>query len=149
MTDSGEYSLEAKSGKDLERSVTRIDEKDALERMQANLRGETTIMSIMEGISPEDILYSNFTSSQHTFGKLPNHYLVVDHEHQNLVLAFRGTFSLSEAITDVNCAPEPFYVGGEDGFALIVKNAMSNGVRCVVAAMLAQTKRLTERHTST
>jgi len=47
-------------------------------------------------ISPEDILYSNFTSSARTFGKLPNHYIVMDHANDAVVVAFRGTLSLSE-----------------------------------------------------
>ena len=39
---------------------------DMEERMQANLSGETTIMSVLDGINPEDIIYSNFTVSQST-----------------------------------------------------------------------------------
>ena len=102
------------------------------EQMQANLRGETSVLSIVDGISPEDILYSNFTSSDRTFGKLPNHYLAVDHENGALVLAFRGTFSLSEAITDVNCAPMPFRIGDREGFAHM---AMAHGAKLAMTVL--------------
>ena len=102
------------------------------EQMQANLRGETSVLSIVDGISPEDILYSNFTSSDRTFGKLPNHYLAVDHENGALVLAFRGTFSLSEAITDVNCAPMPFRIGDREGFA---HTAMAHGAKLAMTVL--------------
>jgi len=102
------------------------------EQMQANLRGETSVLSIVDGISPEDILYSNFTSSDRTFGKLPNHYLAVDHENGALVLAFRGTFSLSEAITDVNCAPMPFRIGDREGFAHM---AMAHGAKVAMTVL--------------
>ncbi|QDZ23230.1 alpha/beta hydrolase [Chloropicon primus] len=108
----------------------REDRIDA--RLQADLRGQATIMSIVEGVNPEDILYSNFTSSDLTFGKLPNHFLVIDHESNSLVVAFRGTFSLSEAITDVNCHPEPFWIGGEQGFAHI---AMAKGARMAMSVL--------------
>ena len=102
------------------------------EQMQANLRGETSVLSIVDGISPEDILYSNFTSSDRTFGKLPNHYLAVDHKNGALVLAFRGTFSLSEAITDVNCAPMPFRIGDHEGFAHM---AMAHGAKLAMTVL--------------
>jgi hypothetical protein len=103
-----------------------IAAEDMEERMQANLSGETTIMSLVDGINPEDIIYANFTSSDKTAGKLPNHFIVLDHEKKCVVLSFRGTFSLSEAITDVNCLPEEFSLGGEEGFAHV---AMLNGAK--------------------
>ena len=108
------------------------DVKDMEERMQANLSGETTIMSIVEGIGPEDIVYANFTSSDRTSGKLPNHFIVIDHEKRAVVLSFRGTFSLSEAITDVNCLPEEFEFGGEAGYAHL---AMLNGARMAMTVL--------------
>ena len=51
---------------------------------------------------------------------------MLDHEKKCVVLSFRGTFSLSEAITDVNCLPEEFSLGGEEGFAHV---AMLNGAK--------------------
>ncbi len=89
-------------------------------------------MSLVEGINAEDILYSNFLSSSKTFGKLPNHFIVLDHEKQAVVLSFRGTFSLSEAITDVNCQPVAFSIGGEEGFAHV---AMANGARMAMSVL--------------
>ena len=112
--------------------INGLNVQDDQDRMEANLSGETTIMSIVEGINPEDILYSNFSSSDRTSGKLPNHFIVLDHEKKAAVIAFRGTFSLSEAITDVNCLPVEFSIGGEEGFAHV---AMANGARLALKVL--------------
>ena len=78
------------------------------------------IMGILQNTptgQPEDILYSNFSSSDATGGRLPNHYIAFDHGARAIVVAFRGTFSLTEALTDVNCLPVPFTFQGRKGSA--------------------------------
>jgi len=122
--------LETLSSENLSRHDSHREEHE--EEDQANLSGETAIMSIVDDVSPEDILYSNFTSSARTFGKLPNHYIVMDHANDAVVVAFRGTLSLSEAITDVNCLPEPFSIGGEAGYA---HKAMALGARMALKVL--------------
>ena len=86
------------------------------DEIEENLSGVTTITSMVDGICADDVIYANFTSTMKTAGKLPNHYVLIDHEENAIVVSFRGTLSLSEAITDVNCAPEPVVVCGEEGF---------------------------------
>ena len=60
-------------------------------------------------------MYSNFTSSNRTFGKLPNHYIVMDHANDAVVVAFRGTLSLSEG-----------------GYSVVIKTKEESEIECEI-----------------
>ncbi len=44
---------------------------------------------------------------------LQGHYVVLDHASKSIVVAFRGTFHIKDALTDLVATYEPFL----DGFA--------------------------------
>ena len=62
--------------------------------------------------SPDDILYTWFTDD-YDADHCPKFAVIVDREHERIVLAIRGTQSLQDAIIDAICDEEPFL----DGFA--------------------------------
>ena len=85
--------------------------------MDANVAGMLFILKNTTIASVHDIIYSNFSASEKTNGRLPNHFVAFDHEVKAIVVAFRGTSSISDAITDANCLPKPFTFQGEEGLA--------------------------------
>ncbi len=85
--------------------------------MDSNVAGMLFILKNTTIASVHDIIYSNFSASEKTNGRLPNHFVAFDHEVKAIVVAFRGTSSISDAITDANCLPKPFTFQGEEGLA--------------------------------
>jgi hypothetical protein len=47
----------------------------------------------------------------------PGYMVAVDHDHNCVVVALRGTSSLSDALTDLICEPVPLELGGFEGLA--------------------------------
>jgi len=82
-----------------------------------NVAGMLYILKNTTITSVHDIIYSNFEASSKTNGRLPNHFVAFDHEVKAIVVAFRGTSSIADAITDANCLPKPFTFLGEEGLA--------------------------------
>ncbi|KAH3760455.1 G-protein-coupled receptor family 3 protein 5 [Pelomyxa schiedti] len=56
------------------------------------------------GIPPEAVLHTQWTSTLFN----PGHYLAVDVARRTIVVAFRGTFHVKDAITDLNATPMEF-----------------------------------------
>jgi hypothetical protein len=85
--------------------------------MDSHVAGMLFILKNTTIASVHDIIYSNFSASDKTNGRLPNHFVAFDHEVKAIVVAFRGTSSISDAITDANCLPKAFTFQGEEGLA--------------------------------
>ena len=66
------------------------------------------------GIKDQDVLLQHLRESQ-TF--VPGHFVAIDHQHKSLVICVRGTFSVQDALVDLNCAPEPLTFQQHSGCA--------------------------------
>eukprot|EP00405_Crypthecodinium_cohnii_P016074 CAMPEP_0206445488 /NCGR_PEP_ID=MMETSP0324_2-20121206/15547_1 /ASSEMBLY_ACC=CAM_ASM_000836 /TAXON_ID=2866 /ORGANISM="Crypthecodinium cohnii, Strain Seligo" /LENGTH=612 /DNA_ID=CAMNT_0053913731 /DNA_START=72 /DNA_END=1910 /DNA_ORIENTATION=+ len=54
-------------------------------------------------------------STQEMF--VPGYMVAVDHAENAVVVAFRGTSSIADALCDLSCLPEPVVLGGVEGMA--------------------------------
>ena len=75
----------------------------------ADLQNKKKAISIHTGVAEEDIRYL-YAKDDHDHHVL-HHFVAVDHERKCLILALRGTLSLSGAIVDVQGMARDFCLG--------------------------------------
>jgi len=67
----------------------------------------------------------------------PGYLVAVDHEIGCVVLALRGTSSVTDALTDLVCEPAPIQLGGQDGIAHGGMLRAARGLDLVLAELVA------------
>lgn len=81
-----------------------------------NHRRHTLLLSDLTGASSEHILVRNWEYGGSI--KYLNHTVVVDHVNRQIVFAIRGTFTVTDALADLECYSVPFCGGvAHAGFA--------------------------------
>lgn len=81
----------------------------AYEPLVEGSRGQDVARYVLQ-LDEQDFIVSHLDGEEIN---LPRHFVAFDHSRQSIVVAIRGTNSISDIITDLICANEPF----ENGYA--------------------------------
>jgi hypothetical protein len=77
-----------------------------------------TLLSPLSPFSPSLTLLSPLSPSSPSLFSIrfdPGHYICLCHERKAIIVAFRGTFHVRDALTDLVASNTPFMVSGEEG----------------------------------
>ena len=88
------------------------DAKEPTQNTSEERNEETVFISEMCNVGTPDILIHKTDTSPYD----PSFFIALDRKNNSVILTFRGTLSLSDALTDLICDHEPYDVFGTEGF---------------------------------